>query len=655
MNVLKTVRNMGFLKILLWIIVISFLAAMFTIWGGGMDVEKKGGSLFGADYAVKVGKDSFSPGVFRLQYRFYVERLRQMMGDQFKEDFLRGAPQNIADQMAKQLIEARMARSYGLSVSDEELVTAIQRVYKFKDPKTEYPAMISRMGVTADEYQELFRNDLLVNKLNALLADSTFIPDSELKSKYVEENDKYKATVAVVSTASFLSKAPDPTPDEVKARFEKDKSTLTIPEKRTIDYVTVSPAQLRNQVKLDDAQVRAYYEAHKAEFSSQAGERRASHILIKASDTDKPAVVEAARKQAQEIYDKIKAGADFATLAKQFSQDSSASSGGDLGWFGRQAMVKPFADAVFDQCKAVGDVVGPVQSQFGFHIIKLTGIGGETKPFEQVQGQVRQTMLLQDPTYQAQAKKLYDEASKAIASAKNDDALKAAAGKWGVRVNTSTPFSKDEPMGFLGRDEKIAGAVFGAKQGEWSDLVPLRDGIVRFKVTAITPAHPATLEDVRAKITADLKREKASDMARAAAYALAASAKDAASFEAEAKKENYGVQTTSSLKATDYIPGVGKNVALGKALLAGKVNSAVGPVAVNPGWAVGYVTERATADMKKFEQDKDSFSRTQRQEHAQQIIDDYVEGERKVLEAKKEILFNTEAIKQMEPSSGQAG
>ena len=91
MNVLKTLRSMGFLKILLWIIVISFVGAMFTLWGGGLDAEKGSGNLLGTDYAVKVGKESFPPAVFRLQYRFYVERLRNMLGDSFSDQFLRGA------------------------------------------------------------------------------------------------------------------------------------------------------------------------------------------------------------------------------------------------------------------------------------------------------------------------------------------------------------------------------------------------------------------------------------------------------------------------------------------------------------------------------------------------------------------------------------
>ena len=97
MNVLKTMRNMGSLKILLWIIVISFVAAMFTVWGTGGSSGKGGRTWLGEEYSVKVEGRTMPPAIFRLQYRFYAERIRQMLGDNFRDDFLRGASKTVAD------------------------------------------------------------------------------------------------------------------------------------------------------------------------------------------------------------------------------------------------------------------------------------------------------------------------------------------------------------------------------------------------------------------------------------------------------------------------------------------------------------------------------------------------------------------------------
>lgn len=651
MNILKTVRTMGFLKILLWIIVISFVGAMFTLWGGFGDVEKKGATLFGKDFAVEVGKDSYPPEIFRLQYRFYVEQVKSFMGDNFQESFLRGAPMNIANQMARQLVQKRMAKGYGLSVSDTELADAIERIYRFKDPKTEYPVLLQRLGVSAQPFQEYLRNDLLTQKLDDLVADSVFMSDQEIQKKYVEENERYKAMVAVVSYAPFLSKVEQPTDAEIQARFDRDKAKLTVPEKRSIDYVFITPAVMRSQIKIDDAQLKAYYQSHIDKFSTQPGQRRASHILIKTPPDATPAQIEEARKKAQEIYEKVKAGGDFAALARQYSEDTSSKSGGDLGWFSRQAMVKPFADAVFDQCKAVGDVVGPVQSQFGWHIVKLTGIGGAPKPFEEVKEQVKQIMLFEDPGYKDKAQQLFQEAEKALQDAGDDAAVQATVKKFGLAVDTLKPFGKDDPMGPLGHDPKVVEAVFKGEQGRWQPAQKLRDGVLRFKVTAIEPAHPATLADVKTQLAQEIRKEKALALAKAAAFQLAAASKDAAALEAAAKKDGYAVQQSGSLKATDAIPGAGKAPEFGKALLAAKADTVVGPMEVSMGWAVAYVTEHTHADLAKLAKEKDSFARNLRRQAARQIIDDYVDREMKVLTDKHEVRFNNQVIEQMEPAA----
>ncbi len=653
MNVLKTMRNMSSLKILLWIIVISFVAAMFTVWGGGGSSSREGRSWLGQEYAVKVGHRTLPPAVFRLQYRFYVERIKQMLGDSYREDFTRGASKTVADGMVRELILADMAKDYGLMVSDKELAAGIQRIYNFKDPKTEYPALISRMGVTADEFQTLLRYELLNEKLSDLLADSVYLSDAELKRLYTEENEGAKAMVAVVSSRTLVGKVGPITDGEVQARYERDKASFQVPEKRTMEYIAVSQGAIRNNMKVDDAQVKAYYEAHKAEFSTPSTERRASHILIKVDPKASASEVEAARKKAEEIYAKAKAGADFAALAKEFSQDGSASQGGDLGWFSRERMVKPFSDAVFDQAKAVGEIVGPVQSQFGFHVIKLTGIGGEMRPFDDVKAQVRQAILFKDPSFTDKMNKTYDEAKKAVEAAKDETALKAAATKYGLTITPITqPFSKDDSLPVVGKDKTFQDAVAKAPQGQWSESLKTRDGIMRFKITSVVAAHPAKLEEAKAQITQNLRDEKALAMARVQAQALAASAKDAASLESEAKKAGYAVQQTDFLKATDPIPTAGKAPEVNKALLAAKPNTLVGPIQAPNAWVVAFVTEHRAADMQKFAKEKDSFARTQRQKSSDQVMDDYVARRRAALEKENKISLNQDLMKQMEPGSG---
>lgn len=657
MNVLKTMRNMAPLKFLLWIIVISFVAAMFTVWGTGGGSGSGGRTWLGEEYAVKVEGRIMPPAVFRLQYRFYVERIRQMLGENFREDFVRGASKTVAEGMVRQLILADMAEAYHLTVSDEELAADIQRMYNFRDPKTEYPAMISRMGVTAEEFQNLLRYELLNQKLSDLLSASTYLSDEEIRRRYAEQNEGVKAMVAAVPTTSFLAKVTPASEAEIRVRFDRDQAKFSIPEKRSISYIFASPSQIKNAMKIDDAQVKAYYDSHLSEFSIPTTQRRASHILIKVDENAPAKDVEAARKKIEEIYAKAKSGVDFATLARENSQDSSSSSGGDLGWFDRTRMVKPFADAVFDECKAVGDIVGPVRSQFGFHVVKLTGLGGATKPFDEVKAQVRQTLMYKDPATEDKAKASYDEAEKAIRAASDEASLKAAAAKFNLKVvDVTNPFAKGEPIANFGAEPSVQDQVFKAPQGVWSDAIKARDGIVRFKVTSIVATHPAKFDEVKAKVSQEIRDERVSDLARAAALTLAAAAKDPASLEAAAKKDGYPVQQSGLLKASDPIPGAAKAPEVNKALMAAKVGSVVGPLKAGNTWVVAVVTEHSAVDPKKFAEEKDSFAKSQREQSAQEVMDDYVKRRRAILDKEKKILFNQQLLDQMEPAGGrQAG
>jgi peptidyl-prolyl cis-trans isomerase D len=651
MNVLKTMRTMGSLKLLLWIIVISFVAAMFTMWGGGLEAER-GGTIFGNEFAVRVGEDSLPPGVFQLQYRFYTDQLKRMLGENFNDNFLKGAPQRVADGMADQIILAQLAKKYGLSVGDKEVAEAIQRMYRFQDPATEYPETLARMGISAGEFEAVMRNELVVEKLRNFLTDASYVAPEELKRRYVEENEKVNAMLALVPSAKFLQLVPAPTEAELKAYFETRKKELEAPEKRSIEFVQVSEASIRRAIRIDDARLKEYYQGHLAQFSTPANQRRASHILIRSSEGDPPSKRAEARKQAEEVLAKVRAGGDFTALSRQFSEDTSnAGQGGDLGWFPRERMVPAFSAAVFDQAKTVGEVLGPVETAFGYHVIKLTGIGGGAKPFDDVKEQVRQTMILGDPAFQKQTKTLFEEARKALSAAKDEAGVKAAAAKFSLEVlKIEKPFAKKDTMGALGRDPNLSEAIFKAEAGTWSEEKKVRDTYVRFKVLKVEPPHPAAFEEVRQDLERQWKDEKAFDIAKTKGDQLRAAATDAAALEARAKEGGLSAQASGLINAKGSLPGVGFDASLNEALLKAKVGEVVGPVKTKFAYVVGVVTERQAADLAAFEKTRGEFDRTERREAATQFLDDYLEARRKELEAEKAIQFNTTLIQKLEPA-----
>jgi peptidyl-prolyl cis-trans isomerase D len=656
MNVLKTMRGMKLLKGLLWIVVISFVAAIFTLWGGGLDYEKSGRSLFGADYAVRVGRQTISPEIYKLQYRFYERQMRDMLGNNFKASFLQGAPARMADDMANQLILAGMAKDYGLTVSDVELVAYIQKAYRLTGSK-DYSDLLSRLGVGAADFQEFIRLQLLVEKLRGLLANSTFVSDEELLRLYKEQNERYKAMIAIVPFGGFQTKVPAVTDAELKARFEKEKAGQTLPERRGVDYLRITEGTTRDLVTVSDSQIKAYYDDHKDQFSIPADQRRASHILVKVDPKAPAADLDAARKKAQEALDRAKRGEDFAKLAGQYSQDGTSGNGGDLGWFARDRMVKPFSDAAFDQCQSVGQIVGPVQTQFGFHVIKLTGLGGGLKPFDEVKQQIRQTLVLQDPTFKQAQKEAGERVAKELEAAKDQAAFKALADKYKLTISSMPhPVSQQDPIGPLGSDPKLMAAVFKAPANTWEPFdLPKESGSskVFFKVTSIVAAHPVKLEDVKQDLEQAIKKDKAFEMAHQAAVTLLGSSPDAAALQANAQKSSYPARPSESLTSKDYIPNVGKNAAIARAFLAARTGQAVGPIKFENGYLVAYVTERTSADMAKFSGEKADLRQNQGEEYARQVMDDYTQRERAALEKKKAISVNSVLIKQFEPTGSE--
>ncbi len=542
MNLLRFMHETPVLKYVLWIVIISFVLAIFVLWGGGLDAERRG-RIFSANYAVKAGDNTMPAGCLRLSYQLYADRMRSLFGSQFKESYLKGSVQNLANQMVGTLIMEDIAKDFGLRVSDTELAEAISKTFKFANPKEDYLAMLGQRGVSAEEFERYFRSQLLVGKLDDLLTDAQYMSDDTLKQLYHEQNDKYKAMVAFAKASDFAAKVSAPSEAELQAAYAQKKSSLTVEEKRSIKYVSVNPMEVRSALPVTDADVKAYYDIHKEQF------------------------------------------------------------------------------------------------------------GG--KPFDAVKAQAKQAYLFTSAAVKERADTAVKEATAAVKGAKDEAALTAAAAKFGLKVQTTPkPFAKNEPAGEFGLNDTLNKVIFEAAKDKWSDPLDARGGMVRFCVTEIVPAHPATFAEARDGLEKRAKEERAMAAARAAAMAAASAAKDAASLETEAKKLSLATAQTGELAAKDYIPAAGTaDLKIGKTMMSAAVGKVVGPLPLKDGFLVAVVTEQKPADMAQFAKDHDKFAREQAQETATRILDEAVARRRKELEDKKAISINTQIIRQMDPAS----
>lgn len=318
-----------------------------------------------------------------------------------------------------------------------------------------------------------------------------------------------EVSVADIKAADFLSQTKVGDAD-VKAYFEKNKDKFQVPEQVKIQFVILSANGLITGMQVNDEEIKKFYDENAAKFQGDE-QRRASHILIGLGKGD-AAAKEAARAQAQKILDEVKSSPDkFAALAKQYSQDpGSAENGGDLGLFGRGMMVKPFEDAVFSM--SPGAISGIVESEFGFHIIKLTEIQGSAQTLDQVKPQIRAELL-----YQKALAKFAEQAENFSNTVyEQSGSLDPAAQAFNSPIQTSPMMSRDDLMKFF-KSEKLVNAIFSdevLKEKRNSEAIEAAPNtLVSARVVEHKPAAPRPYEEVAPALLTFLKGEQAMALA----------------------------------------------------------------------------------------------------------------------------------------------
>ncbi|MFN6960749.1 MAG: peptidylprolyl isomerase, partial [Rhodocyclaceae bacterium] len=354
---------------------------------------------------------------------------------------------------------------------------------------------------------------------------------------------------AVIRAERFFAES-RPDAEAVRRYYEENRSRFEQPEQVRIEYLVLSRDKLIENAKVGEAEIKAAYEANQTRYRTPE-QRRASHILIRVEKNASPEEVKAAEEKARQILAQVKANPDeFPKLAKAHSQDpGSASKGGDLGFFGRGMMVKPFEEAVFSlQENQVSDLV---RSDFGFHIIKLTGIRPEqARKFDEVRNEIETELKRQ-----AGAKQ-YVEMAEGFSNLvyEQADSLEPAASKYGLTIQTSEWLAREGQLAAPFTNPKLLAAIFSEdaiknkRNTEAIEVAP--NTLVAARVIEHRPAEVLPFEQVASMIEQILARE-------------AALAKAVASGEAELEKLRRGDKsslTWSAVRAVSrlHAPDIGQ-------------------------------------------------------------------------------------------------
>jgi peptidyl-prolyl cis-trans isomerase D len=525
-----------------------------------------------------------------------IERVAQMLGPNV-DTRLFDTPQMKASTLEGLLSEKAMEHEVAnlrLTVSDAHMRDLIGAIPQFQvNGKFDYDTylrLLGSRGFTEAAFEARVRSDAGRQALETGLAGGAIVPRSVVERMRALESERRQVRRLLFRPDDYLAKAVV-TDDAVKADYDANHEQYRTPEHAKVEYLVLRLDDLAARATVSEAALREYYDANRARWAG-AEQRRASHILITAGKDGSAPDKAAARAMAEDLLRQVRAKpADFARLAREKSKDpGSADKGGDLGWFGRGMMTKPFEDAAF--ALQDGQISGVVETDFGFHIIEVTGVkGNQPRPFDEVRGSIEAEMRKQA------AQKSYAEMADQFTNFvyEQADSLAPAAEKFKLPLQTVESLTR---QGLPQQPDKasiftptVLQAVFAPDALEKHHNTKAIDignnALVSVHVDAYTPSAVRPFAEVSAAIKAKLQRSAAAQLARAAGEARLA--------ELKKTPDDAGFEPAHDLsrRDTQYLAPAGIQLAM--TLPADRLPGYVGAEQADGGYAIVHVLAVSSA------------------------------------------------------------
>jgi len=529
--------------------VVLVIALVFIFWGVGTNMMQSG-----RDAAILVNDQEISFQEFQQRYDQTINDYRRQFGDAISDEVLKGLgiKQQVINQLTQSALLRQGTQAMGLMVAPVEIQTTIQKMPHFqKDGAFNleiYKALLTANRMTPHSFEASISEDLLTQKgLAAINSFAAAVSDTEINEAYQREQETVTINVVKVSPDLFLNTIVVDG-KELADWFETEKNRYKGEQKIKVKYLPFLYKSAMAGIPISEEQTLARYEKEKSTYQIPE-KRQARHILFKADKTSTAEQHAAQLKNAEDALAKARAGKDFSTLAKNLSEDTSKTRGGDLGAFAQGRMVKEFDDAVFSmQPGAISDIV---KTAFGYHIIKLEKIlPATTRSIEDVRADIIST--LQSEQAQPATFQLANTAYEDIIAA---GSLQAYADKHTDKsVVTTDFFSRSALPADLESDPKFVDTVFSLKQGELSSLIETPSGyFIVFTETIQEPTLP-TLDAVKERVTQDYRLAKARKMAQETAQAFLTKVTSGADMAATAKEAKLTILKSGPLRKNNSAP-----------------------------------------------------------------------------------------------------
>jgi parvulin-like peptidyl-prolyl isomerase len=554
-------------KIILMILVFAFILTIIFSWGmGGF---KGGGAQPGV--IATVNGDEISYEEFRQQYQVELRNFRDQYGQEPQAAQIQQIENRVFETLVQQRLMADVINEMNLTATDEEIVEQI-----YNDPPQflrsqeafldsagnfsmeRYRAALQNPGTDWTPVENYVRMTLPYGKLDGLLRASAVVSDTDVRMHYMKQNLKAKADYIFYDASDFSSQRAEPTDEEIQAYYQEHKEDYRKPEQRRLEYVLFETT---------------------------------------ATPSDSQEIYE----QAEELMEEARQEGNFEELARIYSQDAgTAEKGGDLGFFGRGSMVESFEEAAF--AASPGEIVGPVESRFGVHVIKVED---RRRKDGEVEVKARHILLKYEATPQTR-EALREEAAYISEFAKEAD-FRTVAESEGVEVQSTPPFGLEDYIPQLGMEPSVNRFAFRSQEGDVSPVMQIEKGFLVCTVAEVIKEHIEPLDVVRNQIVSKLTQQKQKELAGEKAMAAYERLQSGAAFDEVARQDSLRIQTTERFGYAPYIKGVGEEPRFAGAAFALEEGEFSKPVEGTRGYYIIQLLERDEFDEQQFANMKEAL------------------------------------------------
>ncbi len=547
------------------------------------------------------------------------------------------------DQMILRQALLTQARRLGLEVSNQELLAALHQIpYLYQNGQfigmEQYQNLIQQeTGMTVPQFEAELRQTILLRKLRQSVTDDVQVTPEEVQVAFRRQNEKARINYVVFEPSAFFNDVKI-MPQALQAYFAQNRINYKLPEQRKVKYILIPADAVRSQATVSDAAVQQYYTAHLSQY--QVPDRvKVAQILFKTTD-DTPAQAAETLQTAQKVLAQIKAGANFADMAKQYSQDpASSANGGEIGWIGRGQTVKAFEDAAFSM--KPGEISNLITTPYGYHIIKVEDRQtAHLQTLDEVKNTIQTTLEKQalESAQQALASKLQQELA---AGPQNFDAI---AKENGLQSGETPLFSYNQPVPDLGNNASFENLAFQLSVNTVGEPITVPKGMALIMVTDIVPEHLPSLDEVRARVEQDYRAAQAKVLSGQKAREFATQAKTG-NFSQITKADGYAIKQSNDFTEQDQLADMIPGSLLGSAftLQPGQTSDAIG---VGSTYVVFQVVSHTPANEADFASQKDTLTTQLLQEKRDLAFEIYSANLKELLLRSGKLKINASVMQQ---------